>query len=55
VLGATADPARPGSFGLVGLRERAALLNGRVTIDSAPGHGARIEMRLPAGAVETAA
>jgi len=51
----TADPARPGSFGLVGLRERAALLNGRVTIDSAPGHGARIEMRLPAGAVETAA
>ena len=51
----TQDPARPGSFGLVGLRERAALLNGRVAIDSEPGRGARIEMRLPLGSVEAVA
>ena len=43
------DPARPGHFGLVGLRERAALLNGQVSIESAPGRGARIEVRLPLG------
>ena len=52
---APGDPARPGHFGLVGLRERAALLNGRVAIESSPGAGARIEIRLPLGAAEAAA
>jgi PAS domain S-box-containing protein len=51
----TEDPARPSSFGLVGLRERAALMSGRVEIESAPGQGTRIEMRLPAPRAEAAA
>ena len=51
----TADPARPGSFGLMGLRERAALLDGTVCIDSAPGKGTRIELRLPAPSAEATA
>ena len=47
-------PRKPASFGLLGLRERASLLGGEVSIDSAPGRGTIIEMRLPhpeAGAV----
>ena len=44
----TTDPAGPNSFGLVGLRERAALMSGTVAIESEPGGGTRIEMRLPA-------
>jgi signal transduction histidine kinase len=39
---------RPGtSFGLTGLRERVTLVRGRLTIDSAPGRGTRIEIRVP--------
>jgi signal transduction histidine kinase len=49
------DPVHPNSFGLVGLRERAALMSGRVEIESAPGAGTRIEMRLPAPREEAAA
>lgn len=45
---APAQPRKPGSHGFTGLRERAALLNGSITIDSAPGRGTVIEMRLPA-------
>jgi signal transduction histidine kinase len=37
------------SSGLVGMRERASLLDGRLTILSAPGSGTRIEARLPLG------
>ena len=40
-------PRREGSFGLLGLRERASLLGGEVSIDSAPGRGTVIEMHLP--------
>jgi PAS domain S-box-containing protein len=40
-------PRKPNSFGLVGLRERAYLLGGEVTIESAPGRGTIVEMRLP--------
>ena len=40
---------RPNAFGLVGLRERAYLVNGRITIDSAPGEGTRVEAVLPLG------
>jgi signal transduction histidine kinase len=36
-----------GGFGLVGLRERAELLGGAVVVDSAPGQGTRVEIRLP--------
>jgi signal transduction histidine kinase len=35
-------------FGLLGLRERAALLGGTVTVDSAPGAGTRVAVILPA-------
>ena len=35
------------SFGLVGLRERAHLVDGQITIDSAPGRGTIVEVRIP--------
>jgi signal transduction histidine kinase len=35
------------SFGLVGLEERATLVRGRLSIDSAPGKGTRVEVHLP--------
>ena len=42
-----ADPRKPQSLGLVGLRERAQLMHGEVRIDSSPGHGTRVEARIP--------
>jgi signal transduction histidine kinase len=43
------DPAAPhDGFGLLGLRERASLLGGTVTVDSAPGAGTRVAVILPA-------
>ena len=44
---ATSDPAKPGSFGLLGLRERASLLGGDISIDSVPGRGTTMRMSLP--------
>ncbi len=44
------DPAAPraaGSLGLMGLRERAQLLNGTIAITSAPGAGTQVEVRIP--------
>ena len=35
--------------GLAGMQERATLLGGRLTIDSAPGHGTRLSAELPLG------
>ena len=40
-------PRKPASYGLLGVRERATLLGGEVRIESAPGRGTCIEMRLP--------
>lgn len=37
----------PASFGLMGLRERVYLLNGELALDSTPGHGTRIRVRVP--------
>ena len=44
---AAEDSRKPNSFGLLGLRERAALLGGEAKITSAPGHGTRVEVRFP--------
>jgi signal transduction histidine kinase len=42
------DPGHADSgFGLVGMRERVALVGGRLTIDSAPGQGTTIRAQLP--------
>lgn len=43
---AAANTERP-PFGLMGIRERVELLGGKVTIDSAPGQGTRIEIEVP--------
>ena len=40
-------PRKANSFGLLGLRERASLLGGDITITSAPGEGTHVEVRLP--------
>jgi len=40
-------PRKPNSYGLLGLRERASLLGGDITITSAPGEGTHVEVRLP--------
>ena len=39
--------AKPMSFGLAGMRERAALLGGTLQVSSAPGKGARVLLELP--------
>ncbi len=49
---AVEGPRKPGSYGLVGLRERAILLDGDVIVESAAGRGTRIDMRLPLAHVE---
>jgi signal transduction histidine kinase len=36
------------SLGLVAIRERAALLGGDVSIESSPGRGTRVIVRIPA-------
>lgn len=43
------DPlaARPGHYGLKGIRERAALLGGVATISSSPGQGTTVQFTLP--------
>jgi len=42
-----ADPRKPQSLGLVGLRERAKLLHGTLTLVSEPGKGTRVDARIP--------
>lgn len=41
-----------GGLGLVGMQERALMLGGRVTVDSAPGEGTRVRIELPTSPVE---
>lgn len=43
----TTAPRKRQSLGLMGLRERAELLGGRVAIDSAPGQGTCVEAHIP--------
>jgi signal transduction histidine kinase len=40
-------PSKEGHLGLYGMRERAALLDGTVSISSAPGTGTRVEVEIP--------
>ena len=40
-------PRKPESLGLMGLRERTRLLKGSMNIESAPGRGTRLEVRIP--------
>jgi PAS domain S-box-containing protein len=40
---------REGSFGLLGMRERATMLGGHLEFGNAPGSGARLTVRLPLG------
>ena len=44
---ATTDPRRPDSLGLMGLKERAYLLGGTFSLESAPGEGTRVELNIP--------
>jgi signal transduction histidine kinase len=44
---ATDAPRGPNSRGLLGMRERAYLLGGTIGVESAPGRGTAIEVRLP--------
>ncbi|MDR8398532.1 PAS domain-containing sensor histidine kinase [Paraburkholderia sp. USG1] len=45
------DAGKRGSFGLLGMRERVRQLRGTLTIDSAPGSGFRITVRIPLSAI----
>ena len=45
--GMDVTPSRREHLGLVGMRERAHMLGGSMEIDSAPGRGTRISVRLP--------
>jgi PAS domain S-box-containing protein len=46
----TGEPRKPHSYGLIGVRERAYLLGGEVRIESEPGRGTTVEVRIPAEA-----
>jgi signal transduction histidine kinase len=37
----------PRSYGVMGMRERAAQFGGRLAIDSAPGHGTLVRLWMP--------
>ncbi len=45
--GLAAGEGRPGSFGLIGIRERAIMLGGQASVSSRPGEGTRVEVSLP--------
>jgi signal transduction histidine kinase len=42
-----ADSARAGTFGLATMRERAAIIHGKLTVSSAPGRGTCVELVVP--------
>jgi two-component system NarL family sensor kinase len=47
------DGHTPGHHGLVGMRERARLLGGRIRVTSRAGHGTRVSVRVPRDQGET--
>lgn len=44
-----ATVGRGSSFGLVGMRERVLMMGGTLDIDSAPGEGTTLSVRIPLG------
>lgn len=46
------SPRKQNSFGLAGLRERTYLVEGKLSIESSPGHGTTIEVRIPLPAAQ---
>ncbi len=52
---AVTDPRKPNSYGLVGLRERAYLLDGEIKLDTAPDKGTLIEVCIPLRKTESPA
>ncbi|RIJ11100.1 PAS domain S-box protein [Pseudomonas sp. 91RF] len=46
-VGFVAAAGRPTSFGLVGMRERVLIMGGRLSLDSAPGEGTTLSVRVP--------
>jgi signal transduction histidine kinase len=49
------EAAGPGHLGLIGMRERASGVGGALTLESAPGEGTVVCLRVPYGRVELAA
>ena len=47
------EALRSGRLGLLGMRERAEMLGGTLTIESSPGHGTTIYATVPAHLAET--
>jgi signal transduction histidine kinase len=45
--GFSLDDSADGTFGLLGMKERAALLDGAFTVRSEPGNGTRVAVRIP--------
>ncbi|MNP66264.1 Signal transduction histidine-protein kinase/phosphatase DegS [compost metagenome] len=46
-VGFIADTGRPTSFGLVGMRERVLIMGGQLTLESEPGEGTTLSVRVP--------
>ncbi len=46
--------AAPDGFGLTGMTERVALVDGSLEIESAPGQGTRLTIELPVARIEVA-
>jgi len=46
--------SKPMSFGLAGMRERAAILGGSLAVQSAPGKGAKVTLQLPGSTAQVA-
>jgi two-component system NarL family sensor kinase len=53
-VGIESADGKPGHHGLVGMRERARLLGGRVRVTSRPGHGTTVSVRVPRGGGDAA-
>jgi signal transduction histidine kinase len=49
------EPGRRPHYGIMGIRERAELLGGTAHIESAPGRGTRVDVRVPLGAQDAPA